>query len=81
MFFFCASLQAKAKFLLVQEAWETLRDVDLRQDYDCRLELQGRNVVISDEVRVITTIAVLEIGRTHTVGLPYKSYTRQAIMR
>ncbi|CAM9109331.1 unnamed protein product, partial [Hapterophycus canaliculatus] len=40
------------RFLLVQEAWETLREEDLRQEYDCRLDLQARNVVVSDEVNV-----------------------------
>ncbi|CAM9376714.1 unnamed protein product, partial [Pylaiella littoralis] len=41
--------QASKRFLLVQEAWETLRDEDLRREYDCRLDLQARNVVVSDE--------------------------------
>eukprot|EP00752_Nemacystus_decipiens_P012235 g10844.t1 len=44
--------QASKRFLLVQEAWETLRDEDLRREYDCRLDLQARNVVVSDEVDV-----------------------------
>lgn len=39
--------------MLVQEAWETLRDEDLRREYDCRLDLQARNVVVSDEVSSI----------------------------
>ncbi|CAN0482864.1 unnamed protein product [Ectocarpus sp. 12 AP-2014] len=44
--------QATQRFLLIQAAWETLRDEDLRQEYDCRLDLQARNVVVSDEVNV-----------------------------
>lgn len=44
-------MKASERFLLTQEAWETLRDADLRQEYDCRLDLQSRNVVVSDEVR------------------------------
>eukprot|EP00903_Cladosiphon_okamuranus_P013339 g12432.t1 len=44
--------EASKRFVLVQEAWETLRDEDLRQEYDCRLDLQARNVVVSDEVDV-----------------------------
>ncbi|CAM9730553.1 unnamed protein product [Ectocarpus fasciculatus] len=44
--------QASQRFLLIQAAWETLRDEDLRREYDCRLDLQARNVVVSDEVNV-----------------------------
>lgn len=42
--------QSAAKFLLIQEAWETLRDIDLRREYDSRLELQEEHVVVSEEV-------------------------------
>lgn len=42
--------QVSKSFLLVQAAWETLRDDDLRREYDCRVDLQARNVVVSDEV-------------------------------
>lgn len=34
----------------VQDAWEILRDADCREEYDCRVDLQAGNVVISDEV-------------------------------
>ncbi|CAN0538596.1 unnamed protein product, partial [Ectocarpus sp. 8 AP-2014] len=44
--------QASQRFLLIQAAWETLRDEDLRLEYDCRLDLQARNIVVSDEVRL-----------------------------
>lgn len=42
--------EAAKQFLAVQEAWETLRDADLRQEYDSRLSLQEAHVVVSDEV-------------------------------
>lgn len=48
----CLASQASQRFLLIQAAWETLRDEDLRREYDCRLDLQARNVVVSDEVCV-----------------------------
>ncbi|CAM9722572.1 unnamed protein product [Scytosiphon promiscuus] len=44
--------EASKRFLQIQEAWETLREEDLRREYDCRLDLQARNVVVSDEVNV-----------------------------
>ncbi|CAN0134672.1 unnamed protein product [Ascophyllum nodosum] len=44
--------EAGARFLLIQEAWETLRDVDRRREYDCRLNLQEKDVVVSDEVNL-----------------------------
>lgn len=45
-----SSLQGSTKFFLVQEAWETLRDSDLRREYDSLLEIQEADVVVSDEV-------------------------------
>lgn len=54
--------QASKRFVLVQEAWETLRDEDLRREYDCRLDLQARNVVVSDEVG--KSILAVRLGRS-----------------
>lgn len=57
--------QASKRFLLVQEAWETLRDEDLRREYDCRLDLQARNVVVSDEVGKGHIIQIVLCRRFH----------------
>lgn len=46
-------MQAAKQFLLVQEAWETLRDAGLRREYDSRLDLQEAHVVVSDEVWIV----------------------------
>lgn len=47
----------------MQEAWETLRDEDLRREYDRRLNLQARNVVVSDEVSENHAISRHQAGR------------------
>ncbi|CAM9931652.1 unnamed protein product [Discosporangium mesarthrocarpum] len=44
--------QAAKKFQAVQEAWETLRDTNLREEYDYRLKNQAKHVVVSEEVDV-----------------------------
>lgn len=67
-------LQASKRFLAIQEAWETLRDVDLRREYDCRLDLQARPVVVSDEVGETTQAMVCSTHYTAVVPFDIRCF-------
>lgn len=70
--------QASERFLLVQEAWETLRDADCREEYDCRVDLQAGDVVISDEVGDVLQQYVHTRTSSPLSYVPEYGYARRA---